>query len=125
MNTPPPIPRSGPPPLRSAPPPLPKPKPLEKTTFAGGILFLAIIAATIFGAWFCVFWLYPRVLPPGVYPRILLILPILAFGIIVAAVGSWLYKKLGIAISKPEPELKSDAPATSGDQKDQTAKPTS
>lgn len=56
------------------------------------------VAATAAGGIFCAFWLFPRVLPRAHYPILLLAVPIVGCGVAVAAGGTWLFKRLGIAV---------------------------
>jgi uncharacterized membrane protein YfcA len=85
-----------------------KPRPKNKLTGAGILLALATVGTTIAAAVFSPFWLYPRILPSGHYPRLLLAMPIVLCGVVVAAIGSWICKKLGIPVTE---EIKDDSDA--------------
>ncbi len=98
MNTPPPLPKGSPPPIPQASVPT---KPKDRLTAAGVVLMLATIIATAAGGIFCAFWLFPRVLPGGRYPVLLLAVPIVGCGVAVGAGGTWLCKLLRIAITVP------------------------
>lgn len=74
----------------------PPPRPPGKLTRAGVVLVCSTVLATIGAALLFPFWVYPRFLPPGAYPRLLLALPVIFSGVAVAAIGSWLLKKLRI-----------------------------
>ncbi len=73
----------------------------DKLTLAGILLSVVTIAATVAGGIFCVFWLFPRMLPGGRYPIWLLAVPIVGCGCVVAFGGSWLCKLLGIQLTIP------------------------
>ncbi len=95
-----------PPPLppNDKPPPIPDNPVRPRTSFTGAGLALAVVTVlvTIGAALLFPFWVYPRFLPPGAYPRLLLALPIILCGVVVAGVGAWLLEKLGIAITTPD-----------------------
>jgi hypothetical protein len=107
---------SNPPPIPTSPPPsLPRSvqaKPKERFTLAGTVLLLVTIAAAVFSAVFCLFWLFPRIMPEGGYPRILLAIPIIGSGVIVFGAGSWVLNKLGIQVSVPIAEKPSGGDRT-------------
>jgi hypothetical protein len=71
-----------------------------KLTPAGKALAITTVLTTIGAAWLFPFWIYPRFLPPGVYPHFILALPIILCGVATAIVGTWLLKKLGISTTK-------------------------
>jgi hypothetical protein len=77
-------------------------RPRRKLTGAGVALAVITVLVTIGSALFFPFWVYPRFLPPGVYPRLLLALPIVFCGVAVAIGGTWVLKKLNIPQTKPD-----------------------
>lgn len=105
MSNPPPLPKNSPPPLPQGADPS---KPKERFTLPGIVLVLATIVGTAAGGVYCAFWLFPRILPGGHYPVLLLAVPIVGCGVAVMAVGGGVYKLLGIKVTVPIDEKPND-----------------